>query len=512
MKSCSPGTKFILLTIALLGAKLALQIYLYSRGFLSVSADEYSRGITAAQWALDGDIPLKIYMYAWLPFETYVNGLSLMIWDDLIWAPRVTAIIFSCFLLVYFLKLIQYLFANFTVTLIAGLFLVFDPWFAWLSGTPMLDIYYLAPFVAGLYYLLRWIPERRAILLLASGILFFISTGFHSQSWVLVNVVNVCLLYYIPGMYLRKDYTGMLQLAGVFVLSNLFIAVYLPVEHSATGQWLYMFRDHVSGTLEYYNGYQVGLFEKLAYYPRLILDSGRVMIWLFLPVGIYRAVTGSRRDLRLFPLAVGAGALLLYSIYNLFSVPASAAPGRYALPFFILFVPYSALGINTIFGAGARTRGKWLLRAAGGGLVLYIVWTSFHKTLDYETRNARAAVDAGLYIREGLEREGASSNETVLIELAYWDFLYLNLPVRHFDRVRYDRMRKDEYAGTPSELLSMSDDEILERMKRENTKLVAVRDAAIKERLKGLSFIHELKDFGEWVVYETDLNEDIINP
>ncbi|MEW6145751.1 MAG: hypothetical protein AB1598_12105 [Thermodesulfobacteriota bacterium] len=173
-KRIYPHVSNLTLTIlALLMVKLAVQLYLYRIGFLSVSADEYSRGITAARWALDGTIPTAIYMSNWLPFETYLNGLALMVWDNVIWTPRITAFLFSCFLLVYFIKLVQHLFGRLPVTFLAGLLLVFNPWFIWLSGTPMLDIYYLAPFVAGLYYISKWVSERRGLYLVIGGLLFF---------------------------------------------------------------------------------------------------------------------------------------------------------------------------------------------------------------------------------------------------------------------------------------------------------------------------------------------------
>lgn len=189
--------KLVQIAIILLSIKVILLLYFYHLGFVAVSADEYSRGITAARWALDGDLPTVLYTGTWLPFELYLNGLSLMIWDNVIWTPRITAFLFSCFLLVYFLKLVQYLYKLYSVTLIAGLLLTFNPWFIWLSGTPMLDIYYLAPFVGGLFYFLKWTDTNSDRCLVISILLFAFSTGFHVQSWILVNAVNLAACYFI---------------------------------------------------------------------------------------------------------------------------------------------------------------------------------------------------------------------------------------------------------------------------------------------------------------------------
>lgn len=499
-------SRFNLTVLALLCAKLALGIYLYRLGFLSLSADEYSRGITAARWALDGDLPLGIYMNAWLPFETYVNGLALKIWDNVIWTPRITVFIFSCALLVYFLKLVQYLFESLVVTLIAGFFLVFNPWFVWLSGTPMLDVYYLAPFVAGLYYVTKWMEERRSVFLLAGGILFFLSTGFHSQGWILVNAANLFVAGFAAGFLRKKNWRAVSETAGFLLLSNLFIVLYLPIERSATGEWLHMFMDHAARTLPYYADYDVGLREKLAYYPRLVYQSASWIVWLFFPVGTYAALRGRRKAAALFPLAAGLLALAVYSVYNVYSVPAAAAPGRYALPFFILFAPYSALGIYTLFFRNFRAPIGWPLRGAAVVLVAYLLWTSFLKLSDYETKGAREAVNVGLFVRDAMESKWPDGNGTIIIERAYWDFLYVRLAVEHFGLVRFDRPITDEYAGTPSDFLSMSDEEILARLKKENARFIIVRDPALKEKLSGLGFIRKARDSDEWVAYEIERN------
>jgi len=503
-----PGkSNLTLITLVLLLVKFVLQLCLYSLGFLSVSADEYSRGVTAARWALDGTVPTALYMSHWLPFETYLNGLSLMVWDDVIWTPRITAFIFSCFLLVYFIKLVQHLFGSSTVTLLASLFLVFNPWFAWLSGTPMLDIYYLSPCVVGLYYLTNWISAPRDRYLVAGGLLFFFSTGFHSQSWILVNVVNLYLCYFGWRMLGDRDYGGLVKLVGFFILGNLFIIIYLPIEYHSTGKWLDMFHGHAEFTKDFYNGYNVGIFQKLAYYPKLVALTGNVL-WIFLPIGLYWLGSRKRKDVTLFPFAVGLLTLAFYTVFNVLSVPAAAAPGRYSLPFTILFVPYAALGIHALFTDSGYFPGVRLRRAAAAILVIFILSLNLLKTLDYQVKSAKAAVSIGRYMKESLEKEGADPDETVMVELAYWDFYYVKLAARHFDRVRYDREESNEFTGIPSDLLWMGDDDILGYMKKEDTKLIAIKDDAIKKRLDRLPFMHKIMELDVWAVYGVDLKED----
>jgi len=264
-----------------------------------------------------------------------------------------------------------------------------------------------------------------------------------------------------------------------------------------------MFRDHAARTLPYYSDYDVSLWKKLTYYPRLVYHSAHWLVWLFFPVGIFAALR-ARRTTALFPLAVGVIALAVYSVYNVFSVPAAAAPGRYCLPFFILFVPYSALGIYTLCFLDLRAPVSWLLRGAAAALVVYLLWTSFLDLPDYETRNAREAVNVGLFVKDAMNSKWPGGHGTIILERAYWDFLYIRLAVEHFGLVRFDRPITDEYAGTPSDLLSMSDAEILAHVKKEKTRFIIVRDPALKERLSRLGFLRMVKDSDEWVAYEVD--------
>ena len=67
--NAEPKRSFIYLG-ALVFLKIILQAVLYRRGFISVSADEFSRGITAARWALHPRLNILADLQeVWLPLE-----------------------------------------------------------------------------------------------------------------------------------------------------------------------------------------------------------------------------------------------------------------------------------------------------------------------------------------------------------------------------------------------------------------------------------------------------------
>lgn len=499
----------LIIILVLLSLKLALQIYFYHLGFISVSADEYDRGIRAARWAF-GDLPTVLYTGSWLPFELYLNGLSLMIWDNVIWTPRITVFIFSCLLLIYFLRLVQYLYNIYIVTIISGLLLIFNPWFIWLSGTPMLDIYYLSLFIGGLYYFIKWTNKHLTRYIVISAILLFFSTGFHVQSWIFVNSLNLVCCYIVWERYKQKRYKDIVTIFGFFIASNLFIYIYITAEIITTGNFLNFLQSHTEYTKSFYEGYDIGLIQKLYYYPVLLAKWGNLLL-IFLPIGIFWIGSKSMRATKLFAFIVGCISLIMFSIFNLFSVPASAAPGRFAHPFIVLFIPYATLGIYALFQHSGYFSNITLRRVLAGAVIIFILAANLALASNFPNKNDQHAIRVGNYLHDLLKSDNDVSDSTAMIELAYWDYLKIKLSSRSFDRIILDREYESETAENiknriQSNFLIMQDNDILEHLREKNTKYVLVRDQELKNRLNNLDFIQKFDELEGWDFYRVDLD------
>jgi len=210
----------------LIGIKLIIQLTLYRKGFISVSADEFSRGIRAAKWALIPKVDIaKDFNEIWLPFEKYLNGLVLRIIPDVYWAPRITVMIASCILLIAFFFIVYLIFEDLKVSFVSALWIVCHPWYAWLSGTPMLEMYYLSFLFVGLVFLFYWLKTLNNSLLFWAGVSFLFASGFHVQSWVYINsIIILTVAFYIHRNKLNTLTLG--WLTGFLFLSNLFILSY----------------------------------------------------------------------------------------------------------------------------------------------------------------------------------------------------------------------------------------------------------------------------------------------
>ena len=93
---------------------LAVRAVVLVLGFVSVSADEYSRVLLAASWA---ESPYFVERYvldvtnAWQPWHFYLLGLALKVYDgDLLVTSRIVTMVFSLISLGMFYLLLRKLF------------------------------------------------------------------------------------------------------------------------------------------------------------------------------------------------------------------------------------------------------------------------------------------------------------------------------------------------------------------------------------------------------------------
>ncbi|MCA9973547.1 MAG: hypothetical protein KC425_25205, partial [Anaerolineales bacterium] len=328
---------------ALLLLKTVSQVLLYRHGLLSLSADEYARGIVAATWAANPRIDLLADLQAvWLPLEKYLNGLALIVWPDVILAPRLTVFLASCVTLVMFFLLTRRLFADFAIAALSTLLVALLPWFAWLSGTPMLEMYFFACFFAGLFFLVVWLQEERRAAWLWAGACFLLASGFHVQSWPLINLVNLLTLPFLWRFARQRAWRRALRLLGFYLLGNALILGFTLLEFALTGELFAFLSSHTAYSLWYYGGYDVPPLEKFLYYPRQIVDNAHAGYWLGLPIALLFLWRDPNRGWKLLPLALTAVSLLLFSSMNVLSGPPSAAPARYSLFYLMLLTPYLA--------------------------------------------------------------------------------------------------------------------------------------------------------------------------
>lgn len=487
--------------------KLVIQKFLFLRGFISVSADEFARGIRAATWALQPRFNLVADVKdTWLPFEKYLNGLLLLLWPDVIWAPRVTVFIASCLVFIAFFLLVYYLFDNFWVSALAGTFVVFQPWYTWLSGTPMLEMYYLACFLGGLVFLVKWFRKGCRGCWFWAGCCFMLASGFHIQSWTFINLVNLITVNYLYQYIRQKQFGHLWRLIGFYALGNLFIITSAIAEFLDTGHVFASLTSHTVYSKWFYDGYNVSVVEKLLYYPRLIVQNSSGAIWILLMIALVFLLRDKAYKWKLFPFVVAMAALVLNSFLNVASGPPSAAPARYSLFYVMMISPYLAYGAYNLSMLGKR----WLPRIMAytpamlsAGLFVYSVWWGIVRIPDFPHGMSTDAIETGYYINQVLSQNESCDMPSYMVELKYWDFLAVQLTAGHYEAIVYDREYDLFNRNTPS-IFSESAEGVCASLISRDVRYVALQDSNLKVGAQLIGCLHANKEIGHWTIYELD--------
>ena len=497
----------ILFLSLLMAGRLVVQIRLYQQGFISVSADEFARGLRALTWSQAPRIsPAADLISPWPPFEMYLNGTVLLIIDDVLLAPRLTVFLASCLLLVALFLLTDYLFNRITAVLTVIMVAV-QPWVIWLSGTPMLEMYFLACFISGVYAIIIWLDQQRRFYWIGAGLFFFLASGLHVQSWMLINLVNLFTLPYFYQFIQQRNYKQAAQLFGFWLLGNSYIIFWGVAEYAMTGQLFGILASHTSYSLWFYDGYNVATSEKLLYFPRIVWHNFPPLLWLWGGAGLFFILRGSALSRRLFLLALGSLTLLTASIFNLASGPPSAAPDRYVLLYVLLFSPYAAYGLFRL--------GKWTMQAnrrpvayLGTGLLAVLlavmVGHGLQQTAVFPQGVSPNTIQTGRYLHNILTADETdtrlSANQTIMVEALYWDFLALELLTRQSQQLIYDR--EHDYLNRDNPSLFEADTAVIHsHLSQTDVALIVLRNPSLQEKAASLSYLTPHQQIGSWAVF-----------
>jgi hypothetical protein len=498
-----PIRSFLFITSLVL-LKLILQLVLFSQDFVSVSADEFSRGIRAAKWALKPQLNLLSDMKGtWLPFEKYLNGFLLMVWPDVFWAPRVTVFIASCFVMIALYVLVYYLFEDFVTASLDSILLVFQPWYIWLSATPMLEMYYLAFFLGGVVFFIAWLKDSSRGFWFWAGLCFMLASGFHWQSWVYVNLVFLITVNYFFQYASHQQFGRLARLIGVYLLSNSIIIISVILEYLITGQIFSFLSHHTHYSKWFYKGYEVSILEKLLYYPKLIVDNSSTAIWVFVLAGIAFLVIEKASRWKFFPLTFAVLGLSFNSVMNVISVPATAAPARYSLFYLMMLSPYAAYGTYRLSTIGRQWSPRLLSYTSAFlsiGLFSYSIWWGMVRIAEFPLVVSKDAVTTGYLLNQKLNQNEGVQLTRYLVELEYWDFLGVQLTAGHYDAVYYDR-EYDLFNRDAPSIFMEKPIVVCDKLASQNIRYVALYDSQLKENAQTFYCLDIEMQFGSWTVF-----------
>jgi hypothetical protein len=98
----------------------------------------------------------------------------------------------------------------------------------------MLEMYYLVFFFTGVYLFIFWVNRDSKGFWFLAGLCFMVSTGFHVQSWVYVNLFNLITVLHLIKCIKQKDTRKIIQLFGFYFFgkfNNIILFRYRILKH-----------------------------------------------------------------------------------------------------------------------------------------------------------------------------------------------------------------------------------------------------------------------------------------
>lgn len=245
-----------IISIAILFFAVKLVVLPFSQ---TVDADAVSRIFISQDWKNN---PHWIATSVWGPFHFYLNGFFLMIWDNVIYTPKLVNILFSVLTLFPFFFFTKREF-NPKGAVIATIFfglcpILFRNSFMGLSETP-----YLFFLVLSLNLVSKAIRENNTKAIVLAGLAITLSAGFRYEAWFLLLLISFLLLF----VDWKKAF-----LFGIVAM--IFPVIWIYSEWQATG--LFPFSLEGSSGLKMSKGMNVA-----ANNAHLDLESILRRIWFF---------------------------------------------------------------------------------------------------------------------------------------------------------------------------------------------------------------------------------------
>jgi len=378
------GITFGLVIVGVLSA----QAVVLSRGFVSVSADEFSRVLLASTWA---ESPYFIERYildatnAWQPWHFYLLGLALKICGgDLFLTSRIATMVFSVIGLGMLYLLVRKLFGRWTAllsVLIVGWFRAFVN----LSLTPMPDVIFVTFLISFLYFFFSWWEARADGYLVLAGLMVGLASGMRYDGWFAVAVFGSYLgLRWLIGLWTTRSLRPLWLLS--ICLACLPICIWLLANYVYWGDPAHFLAGHKgSGPLPRGIGPLSELYPGLGY-AELLLQNGGLVLALSI-VGIVLARQSLADRLWLY-LAFGFTPYLILTLRGVLlgTTPGTAYRPHYPFPYLVLLAPFCAYAIYLALTAPKQTSHQRWQKARWGTLALmsiYNVWIAYLRFIQW---------------------------------------------------------------------------------------------------------------------------------
>ena len=157
----------------------------------TVDADAVSRVHLSMAWAQN---PEWISTSVWAPLHFYLNGLALMIWDNIVYTPKILNIIIASVSILPFFYFTRREF-NENGALIASIFFALSPILFRTSFMALSETPYVLAFLISLNLISKALRQNSTSTILWAGFFMTIAAGFRYEAWLLMFIIGAFMLF-----------------------------------------------------------------------------------------------------------------------------------------------------------------------------------------------------------------------------------------------------------------------------------------------------------------------------
>lgn len=491
----------VYLVLIIIG-RLILQVALYRSGFLSLTADEFGRTVSAARWSQN---PTIVWAGSWLPFHTYLLGLAFWIKWDLLYVPRVIVIFLGALSIPLMYGLAVQLTGSRRVGMMSALLLAVNPAHTWLSSTPLSAVPYSFLTLVAITSSTLYFRNNRKLFLYLAGLALAVANGFRFESWVLSAIFSL----FIVGngvCLIAKKVSGLSQSVNLIIVALLpwiFPSIWIVVAYLENGIPLVL--------LDSIRSYKSAWYGQSSSYLNYLKTFLRIDPYatIFGVLGLMFYLMRHRKSWAARWYSVIAIApLIVFILLHGGQVEPQGNYFRYLTSFVI--ITYPALGYlidNSVnFFAQSKRTEAFVIGLILGILIITQVRTTFRFTND----PSADGLLVGQRIKTLRLEYPELSQRPVLIELVYWQYLSIHIGANDISHIIYDRELDIERRQSTSLLLT-NIDAFRDCMASHEFSYIILKSPdlrAVVERNLKLSPSEEINDYAFYQGSEGFLNEN----
>jgi hypothetical protein len=470
-------------------ARVLVQLALYAAGFQALTADDFGRVVIADIWLRS---PHAIWQGPWLPFHTYVIGIALYIWHDLLVVPRIIAFAFGSASLFFIYKLTYALFANSRIALISVVLLAVNPAHIWLSSVPLTEIMQAAFILGFLWANVEYILGKPIYYFYLSVALLSLDNTVRFEGWIFSVLFMIQMFFLLWRKHIRLH-----NLTIALVLLWIFPFAWITGNYLKTGDPLFFMTVNRAFDTKWY-----GSYSSYANYLSAFFEIDPYTTLLSIPAIILCLIYVKQNRAVYWITLYIVGALIAFAWLQRGQIQPHGNYIRYLALFLFIIYPLSAWFISWLLGQVLTNKLAWM---AAITFILSLMGTwQVRSAFRFVNDPAAEGLRVGQHIRALRLQNPESASKPILIELHYWQYLAIHVGANDLSSLVYDRALNFNKLNDSSSRIQASPDLLPTCIQFYHISYIVVHSAELRQLVQNYLKAGPAGEYDGYAIYPVD--------